>query len=258
MGRDSTLVTALVIVAVLLLAATCCQTHAREGFEESRALACGCDPWSEHCVVPPRGAPSYGCIRSFDDHVGECTGGPSANDGHWLQWGFGHGHPLTAGHRERETKKIASAVFGADSNLTRQLKNEAVRRDARAAERGSGDSRPPSGSGDSTPPSGSGATAAPLGGGGLTPPKGGVHDLARHPDSPKPALECGALPEGGVRARHETADAVYADPKTTYTDMPVHLPTSHDLHPDQDTSLGHCRPSVTGIFQVCGPWAAGV
>lgn len=271
--------------------------HIQEGLvTRANARACGCDPWSEHCVVPPHDSPGYGCIRSFDDHDGNCGDAPQPNDGPWVQWGFGHGHPLTAGHTEEETKKIATAVFGADSDITRQLHNEAIRRDARAQEQTQGkpggdvalaapDSDPDlgvvanrgsdsgSGSGSSpnpadvtTPDSGSGS--GPVGTGKKVPEQGdalktlpdvmGSRDLSLHPNPPKPAIQCGTFPEGGVTAAQDTANAVYADPVTTYTDMPVHLPTSQDLRPYQTARGGRCGPSVTGIFQVCGPLAAGV
>lgn len=291
MVRPSRLVSLLVGGGIIVLAVFCCcctdSLRVREGLAvqykspdrqdpatgarmqpRANARACGCDPWSEHCVVPPHDSPGYGCIRSFEDHGGGCGEGPKPNDGPWVQWGFGHGHPLTAGHREEETKRIASAVFGADSDLTRQLKNEAVRRDARQAEaerkkQGSVSAPAPAAPGDAGKPGG--ANAHPHAhhrvaeqGAALhkLPPPGGAHDLALHPDPPKPASQCGSLTGSAPTIAHETAMAVYADPVTTYTDMPVHLPTSHDLHPDQDGSGGKCRPSVTGIFQVCGPLAS--
>lgn len=198
----------------------------QEGFEGSQTKACGCDPWSEYCVVPPRGGPSYGCIRSFDDDAPSC-GGPAPNDGHWVEWGYGHGHPLTAGHSEKETVRIASAVFGSDSDNTRLLKDEAIRRDARKR-----DAK------------------------GKKPPKDGAHDLALHLNPPKPVAECGNLSVGSKQAIRDTEKAVYSDPVTTYTDTPIHLPTQEDLHPDELHSGGRCRPSVTGIFKVCGPYAA--
>lgn len=263
----------------------------------ANARACGCDPWSEHCVVPPHDSPGYGCIRAFDDHEGDCGGTPHPNDGPWVQWGFGHGHPLTAGHTEEETKKIASAVFGAGSNLTRQLKNEAVRRDARAAEAktamatAKAQAAAEKAAKNTDPGKRTGLDTKFVAGGvmdtsdpgekshkGITkgeiahakhkaleqgdalkslPPMGGARDLALHPDPPQPAPQCGNLVGASRKnAGKATADAVYADPITTYTDMPVHLPTQHDLHPNQDGAGGRCRPSVTGIFQVCGPLAA--
>lgn len=260
----------------------------------ANARACGCDPWSEHCVVPPHDSPGYGCIRAFDDHEGDCGGTPHPNDGPWVQWGFGHGHPLTGGHSEEETKKIATAVFGADSDITHRLKNEAVRRDARASEAvgpSSVDKTGQRAANKVDPGNRSGVDTAFVKGGvmdtsdegdkgvdGITqdeikhakkkafnqsdalkslPPLGGARDLALHPHPPKPATQCGNLVGTTMKkAAHATADAVYADPITTYTDMPVHLPTQHDLYPKQDGAGGRCRPSVTGIFQECGPWAA--
>ena len=263
----------------------------------ANARACGCDPWSEYCVVPPHDSPGYGCVRAFDDHEGDCGGLPQPNEGPWVQWGFGHGHPLTGGHSEEETKKIASAVFGADSNITRQLKNEAVRRDARAAEANTAAATAKAHAAaeeaakTTDPGKRTGLDTKFVAGGvmdtsdpgekgnkGITkgeiehakhkvmqqgdalkslPPLGGAHDLALHPNPPQPAMQCGNLVGSAKKnAAKATADAVYADPLTTYTDMPVHLPTQHDLHPDQDGAGGRCRPSVTGIFQECGPWAA--
>ena len=285
-----------IICGMAILILFCC-CHSRKDVQEglvTRTTACGCDPWSEHCVVPPHDSPGYGCIRAFDDHDGACGGGPQPNDGPWVQWGFGHGHPLTTGHTEEETKKIATAVFGADSNITRQLHNEAIRRDARAQEqKQTAPTKSASGPGalaspgpGSTASPGPGSTASPGPGSTASPGPGstasqsgtaspkkvpeqgdalktlpgvmGSRDLSLHPDPPKPASQCGAFPGGGAMVAQDTAKAVYADPVTTYTDMPVHLPTSHDLRPDQAGEGGRCRPSVTGIFQVCGPAAAGV
>ena len=246
----------------------------REGLDEDHAHGCGCGPWSELCVVPPRSAPTYGCIQPFGSAVTSCGKSPTPQDGHWLTWGFGHGHPLTAGHTEKETKKVATAVFGADSNLTRQLKNEAVRRDARARESSAGPVRPgspgpytvggvyydkrfPSSArpGDQPPPSARAKSGAqPFG--QLHGPRSLGHHLAAHGNGPEPAPECGSTRRKQAQVRADTAKAVYADPVTMYTDMPVHLPTQQDLRPSQSSAEATCRPSVTGIFSVCGPAAA--
>ena len=256
MPRLKTTVNLAILGGITLLVAFCCwhtpSQAIREGLENrakgkpkarpkkseliQRVKVCGCDPWSEHCVVPPHDSPGYGCIRAFDDHDGGCGDRAQPNDGPWLEWGFGHGHPLTKGHTEGETKRIASAVFGEDSNITRQLKNEAVRRDARRKE-----SHQSLEQGDALK---------------RLPDARGLRDLSLHTDPPTPALQCGSMPGSSQSAAKQTAQAVYADPVTTFTDMPVHLPTAHDLRPHQSGEGGKCRPSVTGIFQVCGPLAA--
>ena len=218
----------LVLLAVTVLATVHMTRRRREGYE-GRARACGCDPWSEYCVVPPRAAPSYGCITTFDSSAGKCAGAPTPNDGHWLQWGFGHGHPLTAGHSEEETTRIAKAVFGPDSPNTHLLKDAAVDKDIRD--------------------DGSGPQIVD---------HEGVHDLVFHKHKPVFQPQCGDSEDTPEGAQRLTQKAVFADPVTTYTDLPVHLPTQHDLHPKQDLRGGRCRPSVTGVFQVCGPRAAGV
>ena len=216
----------------MALALVCYHLPVRiEGFEGEAARACGCDPWSESCVVPPRGSPGYGCIQSFDSSAGTCGGSPFPNDGHWLQWGFGHGHPLTAGHTEEETKRIASAVFGKGSDITRLLKNEAVRRDARKRE-GRGE------------PDDNASRPAPV--------------RATRASSPQPAYARRSLSDNKQQSVRETTEVVSANPVTPHTALPVHLPTQHDLMPAEDHVGGRCRPSVTGIFQVCGPYAAEV
>ncbi len=201
----------LVTIAAVFLAVATSSVHTREGYG-GKEHACGCDPWSESCVVPPHGAPSYGCIRPFDD--GERA--PLPRNGPWLEWGFGHGHPLTAGHTEEESTKIAAAVFGPDSPNTRLIKNEAMRREV---------DHP------------------------------GVHDLFFHKYKPKFQSQCGVedtTPDGAQRL---TEKAVFADPVRTHTDHPIHLPTAATLRPRQGLRGGRCRPSVTGIFQDCGPTA---
>ena len=217
----------LLVIAAVVIGVVHQARGLREGYE-GRARACGCDPWSEHCVVPPHSAPSYGCITSFDSTAGKCAGAPTPNDAHWLQWGFGHGHPLTAGHSEEESVKIAKAVFGSDSANTMLLRDASIHRDSEEERPG-----PPNVDHE------------------------GVHDLVFHKHKPVFQTQCGQSTVPPSVAQKRTEKAVFADPVTTYTDLPVHLPTQHTLNPRQDTSAGRCVPSVTGIFQVCGPRAAG-
>ena len=201
--------------AFLAMASRTTRVSIREGYGD-KEHACGCDPWSEACVEPPHGAPSYGCIRPFDSHMDDDESAPIPRDGHWLEWGFGHGHPLTPGHTEEESTKIAAAVFGPDSPNTRLIKNEAMRREV---------DHP------------------------------GVHDLFFHKYKPKFQTQCGIEKTMPEKAERLTEKAVFADPVTTYTNHPIHLPTKATLHPKQSLQDGRCRPSVTGIFQVCGPMA---